>query len=155
MLRHTPADAAALNGDSASLFDAGAAVSLDSGPMRAWKEQLKLVARSPDLLNVSAQNPAVGAHVESLLVGLLCSHDTGHGTSAPSGISPLFVRLAEEFMAANLAAPMQLQDVARAAGVHRQNANQGVLADSQRQPDQPDAADAARLRASGHSGKHP
>ena len=120
-------DAAALNGDSASLFDAGAAVSLESGPMRAWKEQLKLVASSPDLLNVAAQNPAVGAHVESLLVGLLCSHDTGHGTSPPSTIAPLFVRRAEEFMAANLAVPMQLQDIARAAGVPVRTLTEGFL----------------------------
>jgi hypothetical protein len=95
--------------------------------MRAWKEQLKLVASSPDLLNVAAQNPAVGAHVESLLVGLLCSHETSLGTSPPSSIAPLFVRRAEEFMAANLAGPMQLQDIARAAGVPVRTLTEGFL----------------------------
>ncbi|SIT47565.1 Anthranilate 1,2-dioxygenase regulatory protein [Paraburkholderia piptadeniae] len=120
-------DPASLSGDSASMFDAEAAVSLASGPMRAWKEQLKLIASSADLLNIAAHNPAVGAHVESLLVSLLCSQDAGHHAFSSSTIAPSFVRRAEEFMAANLAAPIQLPDIARAAGVPVRTLTEGFL----------------------------
>jgi AraC-like DNA-binding protein len=120
-------DPASLSDDTASLIGAETSVSLASGPMRAWKEQLKLVASSGDLLNIAAQNPTVGAHVESLLIGLLCGHDARHGVASQPAIAPQFVRRAEEFMAANLAAPIQLPEIAGAAGVPVRTLSEGFL----------------------------
>jgi AraC-like DNA-binding protein len=122
-------DPASLSDDAASSIGAKTSVSLASGPMRAWKEQLKLVASSDDLLNIAAHNPTVGAHVESLLVSLLCGYDAGHGVgvSPRPAIAPQFVRRAEEFMAANLAAPIQLSEIASAAGVPVRTLSEGFL----------------------------
>jgi AraC-like DNA-binding protein len=120
-------DPASLSDDAASSIGAKTSVSLASGPMRAWKEQLKLVASSDELLNIAAHNPTVGAHVESLLVSLLCGYDAGHGVSPRPAIAPQFVRRAEEFMAANLAAPIQLSEIASAAGVPVRTLSEGFL----------------------------
>ncbi|MFL9991270.1 AraC family transcriptional regulator [Paraburkholderia sediminicola] len=120
-------DPASFSGDTASMIGAQTSVSLASGPMRAWKEQLKLVASSDDLLNIATHNPTVGAHVESLLVGLLCGYDTRHGVSSQSAIAPQFVRRAEDFIAANLAARIQLPEIASAAGVPVRTLSEGFL----------------------------
>lgn len=120
-------DPASLTDDTASLIGAETSVSLASGPMRAWKEQLKLVASSGDLLNTAAHNPTVGAHVESLLIGLLCGYESQRGGSPPPTIAPQFVRRAEEFMAANLSAPIQLPEIAGAAGVPVRTLSEGFL----------------------------
>lgn len=127
-------DPASLSDDFASVIRAGTSVSLASGPMRAWKEQLKLVASSADLLTIAAHNPAVGAHVESLLVSLLCSHDADNAALPKPAIAPLFVRRAEEFMAANFAAPLQLQEIASAAGVPVRTLSEGFLRFRQTSP---------------------
>ena len=120
-------DPASLSEDTASMIGAQTSLSLASGPMRAWKEQLKLVASSDDLLDIAAHNPTVGAHVESLLLGLLCGYEAGHGASLRPAIAPQFVRRAEEFMAANLAAPLQLPEIASAAGVPVRTLSEGFL----------------------------
>ncbi|CAE6788478.1 hypothetical protein R69776_04642 [Paraburkholderia nemoris] len=120
-------DPASLSDDAASLIGAETSVSLANGPMRAWKEQLKLVASSDDLLKIAAHNPTVGAHVESLLIGLLCDQGAGVGVSPQLTIAPQFVRRAEEFMAANLAAPIQLPEIANAAGVPVRTLSEGFL----------------------------
>ena len=120
-------DSASLSANTASIIGKKTSVSLASGPMRAWKEQLKLVASSDDLLKMAALNPTVGAHVESLLIGLLCGPDSGHEESPQPTIAPQFVRRAEEFMTANLAAPIQLSDVASAAGVPVRTLSEGFL----------------------------
>ena len=120
-------DPASLSDDAASMIGAETSVSLARGPMRAWKEQLKLVASSDDLLNIAAHNPTVGAHIESLLVGLLCGYDADHAVSSRPAIAPRFVRRAEEFMAANLATPIQLPEIAGAAGVPVRTLSEGFL----------------------------
>ena len=120
-------DPASLSDEAASIIGAETSVSLASGAMRAWKEQLKLVASSEDLLSIAAHNPTVGAQVESLLVGLLCGHDAGQGVSDRPAIAPQFVRRAEEFMAAHFAAPIQLSEIASAAGVPVRTLSEGFL----------------------------
>lgn len=120
-------DPASFGDNTASIIGAQTSVPLASGAMRAWKEQLKLIASSDDLLNIAARNPTVGAHVESLLIGLLCDQDAGHGLSPQATIAPRFVRRAEEFMAANLAAPIQLPEIASAAGVPVRTLSEGFL----------------------------
>lgn len=120
-------DPASLSDDTATLIGPETSVSLARGSMRAWKEQLKLVASSDDLLNIAARNPIVGAHVESLLIGLLCDQEAGHGISRHPAIAPQFVRRAEEFMAANLAAPIQLTEIAGMAGVPVRTLSEGFL----------------------------
>ena len=120
-------DPASLSDETASLIGAETSVSLANGPMRAWKEQLKLVASSDDLLKIAALNPTVGAHVESLLIGLLCDQGAGVGVSPQLTIAPQFVRRAEEFMAANLAAPIQLLEIAKVAGVPVRTLSDGFL----------------------------
>lgn len=93
-------------------------VPLSSDSMRAWKEQLRLVASSPELLSSACANSNVGSNVEALLVSLL---DAGRTNSAQHyadrvGV-PGFVRRAEELMHAQLSAPLRLIDIAEAAGV--------------------------------------
>lgn len=93
-------------------------VPLSSAGMRAWKEQLQLVAGSPEFLGNACANPTVGAHVEALLVNLLVSAQSERPVNdVTRQPAPWFVRQAEEFMAQHFSAPMLLQDVASAAGV--------------------------------------
>lgn len=93
-------------------------VPLSSAGMRAWKEQLQLVAGSGEFLGRACTNPTIGAHVEALLVNLLVSARSEMPVSDVNRQpAPWFVRQAEEFMAQHLSTPMLLQDVASAAGV--------------------------------------
>ncbi|MFP3605874.1 anthranilate 1,2-dioxygenase regulatory protein AndR [Paraburkholderia sp. SIMBA_053] len=115
-------DPAALPEDAA--FGAepdGALVRFANGAMRAWQDQLKLIASSPDLLASACGNARVGAHVESLLVNLLAAGSAERDAPATSiahpGIMPGFVRRAEEVMIARLGSPLQLADIAEAVGV--------------------------------------
>ncbi|MGQ7932354.1 anthranilate 1,2-dioxygenase regulatory protein AndR [Paraburkholderia sp. D1E] len=93
-------------------------VSLSGELMRAWKEQLQLVAGSPEFLNCACAHPSVAAHVEALLVNLLtaahCAKPMHSSARAPV---PHIVRVADEFMAQHLPMPLMLQDIASAAGV--------------------------------------
>ncbi|PYE25584.1 AraC family transcriptional regulator [Paraburkholderia silvatlantica] len=99
----------------------GALMHFASGAMRAWQEQLKLIASSPDLLASACGNAHVGEHVESLLVNLLAAGSTEWDASFSSSprktATPGFVRRAEDLMIASLGSPMQLADLAEAAGV--------------------------------------
>ncbi|WP_244818389.1 anthranilate 1,2-dioxygenase regulatory protein AndR [Caballeronia sp. Lep1P3] len=106
----------------------GALLSLSGGTMRAWKEQLKFVASSPDLLNQASSDARVGANLESLLVSLIAIDEAAQthaiGRLAPA---PLFIRRAIEFMQANLASPIQLVGIASAAGVPVRTLSEGFL----------------------------
>jgi len=99
----------------------GALVRFANGAMRAWQDQLKLIASSPDLLASACGNARVGAHVESLLVNLLAAGSAECGAPAASiprpGITPGFVRRAEDVMIARLGSPLQLADLADAVGM--------------------------------------
>jgi AraC-like DNA-binding protein len=93
-------------------------VVLSSGGMRAWKEQLQLVAGSPEFLSSACANQNVGTHVEALLINLLNAGQ--FGSAAHLGdrlVMPGFVRQAEELMREHLATPLQLSDIAGAVGV--------------------------------------
>jgi transcriptional regulator GlxA family with amidase domain len=63
----------------------------------------------------------VGEHVESLLVNLLTAgsaeRDAPASSVARPGITPGFVRRAEDVMIARLGSPLQLADLADAVGV--------------------------------------
>ncbi len=118
-----------------------------------WFQQLKLVARSPDLLEAACANPRVADRIEQLLLDLLVD---GHparaagrlGFSAgahaalpvsagnPTGLTiaprrhdlaPAFVRRAQEFVEAAYAQPLQLADIVAAAGVPERTLREGFL----------------------------
>jgi AraC-like DNA-binding protein len=115
-------DPAALPHDAAlGAEPGGALVRFASGAMRAWQDQLKLIASSPDLLASACANARVGEHVESLLVNLLAAgsaeRDAPASSVARPGITPGFVRRAEDVMIARLGSPLQLADLADAVGV--------------------------------------
>ncbi|MBB2930612.1 anthranilate 1,2-dioxygenase regulatory protein AndR [Paraburkholderia silvatlantica] len=109
----------ALGGDDALVgaSDAGL-VQFTSGAMRAWQQQLKLVASSPELLASACANAKVGAHVESLLINLLTAGP--FDVPAPrvrQAVMPAFIRRAEDEMIARLATPLSLAELAAAVGV--------------------------------------
>jgi len=90
--------------------------------LRGWMQQLQLVASSPELLACARSNPRVATQLESLLIDLFA---TGHVDNAMvtglaskrSPVSPGFVKRAEAFIEAHCSEPLELLDIAGAAGV--------------------------------------
>lgn len=102
-------------------------VPVGSAHLRGWMQQLQLVASSPELLASARSNPRVATHLESLLVDLFA---TGHVSnmgfaSKRSPVSPGFVKRAEAFIEANCREPLELLDIASAAGVSARTLRDG------------------------------
>lgn len=116
VLRIDAATVGALTGDPRATLDPVLRVS--DAALAAWRQQLMLVAGSPDLLERANANPRVASQLEHLLIDLLIE---GHPPSAVPASrhdpAPGFVRRAQEFVAAHYAQPLQLADIVRAAGV--------------------------------------
>ncbi|MBW0449651.1 AraC family transcriptional regulator [bacterium M00.F.Ca.ET.228.01.1.1] len=116
----------------------GALVRFASGALRAWQQQVKLIASSPELLASACGNARVGEHVESLLVNLLTAgctqNDAPAAATSRPGVTPGFVRRAEEIMVARLASPLQLADLAEAVGVPVRTLCDGFLRFRQTSP---------------------
>lgn len=116
VLRIDAATLGALAGDPRAALDPVLHVS--DAALTAWRQQLMLVARSPELLERANANPRVASQLEHLLIDLLIE---GHPPSAVPASrhdpAPGFVRRAQEFVDAHFSAPLQLADIVRAAGV--------------------------------------
>lgn len=69
VLRIDAATLAAHAGDAAASLDP--VIGVDDSALSAWMQQLKLVARSPELLASASANPRVAARLEQLLLDLL------------------------------------------------------------------------------------
>ncbi|WP_250536511.1 anthranilate 1,2-dioxygenase regulatory protein AndR [Caballeronia sp. AZ10_KS36] len=109
--------------------DAGALLSprlsIDSPALRGWMQQLRALTGSPALLESARSNGQIAGHMEALLIDLLtCSLPSA--PVAPitpvtpvthAALAPAFVKRAEEFVRAHAGEPLQLDDIARAAGV--------------------------------------
>src|SRR5260370_35016732 len=97
-------------------------VAVGGSHLRGWMQQLQLVASSPELLACARSNPRVATQLESLLIDLFA---TGHVDNAMvtglaskrSPVSPGFVKRAEAFIEAHCSEPLELLDIAGAAGV--------------------------------------
>lgn len=107
VLRIDAATLAAHAGDAAASLDP--VIGVDDSALSAWMQQLKLVARSPELLASASANPRVAARLEQLLLDLLID---GHPPAAAS---------------AQFAQPLQLADIAQAAGVPERTLRDGFL----------------------------
>ncbi|WDD93009.1 AraC family transcriptional regulator [Burkholderia sp. FERM BP-3421] len=122
-------DAAAL---AASTGECGPAlepvVEVGEASLAAWRQQLMCVAGSAALLGSAQANPRVAAQVERLLLDLLVD---GHASAAAAALradpAPAFVRRAQDYVDAHSAQPLQLADVARAAGVPERTLRDGFL----------------------------
>jgi AraC-like DNA-binding protein len=91
-------------------------VSIDSPGLQGWMHQLHALTSSAELLECARSNAHVAGHMERLLVDLLA----GALPNAPVAqrcFAPAFVKRAEEFIRAHAGEPLQLEDVASAAGV--------------------------------------
>jgi AraC-like DNA-binding protein len=110
--------------------DFAALVPVGGAHLRGWKQQLQLVASSPELLASARSSPRVAAHLEGLLIDLFA---TGHvGNEIESGfaskrslVSPGFVKRAEAFIEANCREPLALPDLANAVGVSARTLRDG------------------------------
>ncbi|OMW18133.1 anthranilate 1,2-dioxygenase regulatory protein AndR [Burkholderia pseudomallei] len=126
VLRIDAATLAAHAGDAAAALDP--VIGIDDSALSAWMQQLQLVARSPELLASASANPRVATRLEQLLLDLLID---GHPPAAPparrADPAPGFVRRAQEFIGAQLAQPLQLADIAQAAGVPERTLRDGFL----------------------------
>jgi AraC-like DNA-binding protein len=91
-------------------------LSIDSPALLGWMQQLRALTGSSALLERARLNGQIAGHMEALLIDLLtCSLP-----SAPvpqSSLAPAFVKRAEEYIRAHSGEPLQLEDIARAAGV--------------------------------------
>ena len=115
VLRIDAATVGALTGNPRATLDP--VLHISDAALAAWRQQLMLVARSPELLERANANPRVASQLEHLLIDLLIE---GHPPSALRGRrdpAPGFVRRAQEFVNAHYAQPLQLADIVQAANV--------------------------------------
>jgi len=87
--------------------------------LRPWLMQLQILVNEPYALRLVQQDPAAAADYEQVLLRTLLA---GHAHAATAertraAVSPAAIRRAEEFIEANAAEPIQLQEIAAAAGV--------------------------------------
>ncbi len=106
--------------------DAGALLSprlsIDSPALRGWMQQLRALTGSSALLESARSNGQIAGHMEALLIDLLtCSLPSAPVAPVTpvthAALAPAFVKRAEEFVRAHAGEPLQLEDIARAAGV--------------------------------------
>ena len=116
VLRMDAAALAAFTGDVQATLDP--VLRISDTALAAWRQQLTLVVRSPELLERANANPRVASQLEHLLIDLLID---GHPPTVESPMfhnpAPGFVRRAQEFVQAHYAQPLQLADIVRAANV--------------------------------------
>ncbi|CAN0627738.1 Anthranilate 1,2-dioxygenase regulatory protein [Burkholderia multivorans] len=116
VLRIDAATLGAMAGDPRAMLDPVLRVS--DAALAAWRQQLMLVARSPELLERANANPRVASQLEHLLIDLLIDgHPPAAVPASRHDPAPGFVRRAQEFVDAHFGAPLQLADIVRAAGV--------------------------------------
>jgi len=87
--------------------------------LRPWLLQLQILVNEPHALRLVQQDRGAAADYEQVLLRTLLA---GHAHSdaaerARGGVSPASVRRAEEFIQTHAAEPIQLRDIAAAAGV--------------------------------------
>lgn len=89
------------------------------GPrLGGWRQQLTLVAESPELLACARSNSAVASQLGQLLLELfVAGHDRMPEALAGTQVQPGFLRRACEFMEAHWNAPLELADIARTSDV--------------------------------------
>jgi AraC-like DNA-binding protein len=92
-------------------------VAIDSPPLKAWLQQLRALTGSSALLEVARSNESVAAHMEHLLIDLLADALPAPVLIEHAASVPAFVKRAEEFIRANAGEALQLDEIARAAGV--------------------------------------
>ncbi|AOK31342.1 AraC family transcriptional regulator [Burkholderia singularis] len=126
VLRIDAAALAACVGDAATALEP--VIGVGDSSLSAWMQQLALVARSPQLLTCARVNPRVATRLEQLLIDLLID---GHPPCAVparrAGTAPGFVRRAQALIDAQFAQPLQLADIARAAGVPERTLRDGFV----------------------------
>ncbi|KQR77169.1 AraC family transcriptional regulator [Burkholderia sp. Leaf177] len=100
--------------------------------LRGWMQQLQLVASSTELLACARANPNVATQLERLLIDLFAAghvSDANHATAsngrAAMSVSPGFVKRAEAFIQARCTEPLELADIAIAAGVSSRTLRDG------------------------------
>ncbi len=86
--------------------------------LQPWLGQFGLLVRDVPTSRLATGDPRVGQAYERLLIELLRAHDQGGvAPAATPAVSPATVRRAEDYMQAHAGQPLQLQDIAAAAGV--------------------------------------
>ncbi|HKT65186.1 MAG TPA: anthranilate 1,2-dioxygenase regulatory protein AndR [Burkholderia sp.] len=115
VLRIDAATVGSLTGDPRATLDP--VLHISDTALAAWRQQLMLVARSPELLERANANPRVASQLEHLLIDLLIEGHPPSALSARHDPAPGFVRRAQEFVNAHYAQPLQLADIVQAANV--------------------------------------
>ncbi|WP_446900613.1 anthranilate 1,2-dioxygenase regulatory protein AndR [Burkholderia sp. YIM B11467] len=116
VLRIDAATVGSLTGDPRATLDP--VLHISDAALSAWRQQLMLVARSPELLERANANPRVASQLEHLLIDLLIEgHPPSVLRASHRDPAPGFVRRAQEFVNAHYAQPLQLADIVQAANV--------------------------------------
>lgn len=99
-----------------------ARMDLRSPRLLPWVAALRTLVTDPDTLAMVRDHPEIASDYEQLLLRLLLSAQprpdpATRTTPSPASVRPASVRRATAFIAAHLAAPLTLADIAAAAGV--------------------------------------
>jgi len=88
---------------------------------KLWKQVISLMLSNSALASSAASYPLIAAQVEQLLIGAFLNCQTHQYQQCLSdtsvSVSPGFIKRAEDFMAASVAEPVTMQDVAIHVGV--------------------------------------
>ena len=90
---------------------------LRSPRLLPWMAALRTLVTDPATLGMVRDHPDIAADYEQLLLRLLLAGQDRAPAPSPGTARPASVRRAAAFIAANLAAPLTLADIATAAGV--------------------------------------
>ncbi|WP_323122022.1 anthranilate 1,2-dioxygenase regulatory protein AndR [Burkholderia alba] len=126
VLRIDAAALATLTGDATATLDP--VIGVDSAALSSWMQQLMLVARSPALLDSANANPRVASRLEHLLLDLLIDgHPPVSASARRHDPAPGFVRRAQDYIDTHFGQPLQLADIAQAAGAPERTLRDGFL----------------------------
>lgn len=97
--------------------------------LRSWMQQLQLVASSAEMLECARSNPAIAMQLERLLIDLFAAGHAAHASESighvTKTVSPAFVKHAEAFIEAHCSEPLELLEIANAAGVSARTLRDG------------------------------
>ncbi|HKY80178.1 MAG TPA: AraC family transcriptional regulator [Sphingobium sp.] len=92
-------------------------IDLHQTKLQPWVDFMRSILRSPSTVEIIQRDPSVAESYEQLLLNLLISGQGVLSRPAGSNAVPTSVHAAERFIRSNYAAPLRLEEIARAAQV--------------------------------------